>query len=202
MKFTQTDIDNLDKRVRANFINSLSGYKSLNLVGTTDGENENLALFNSVFHLGANPALLGMISRPNSVPRHTIENIRKTGFYTLNSVSEALYKNAHHTSARIEGSEFEHCSIEKSIDSDQLEFQAPFVKLAPLKIGMKFTREIPIVENDTIMIIGEINCVYFDELALDKNGFLDLGMMDVLCGSSLEGYYKPQLLSRLGYAKP
>jgi flavin reductase (DIM6/NTAB) family NADH-FMN oxidoreductase RutF len=199
MKYAKEDIQKLDKRVRANFVNSLSGFKSLNLIGTTNGSITNLALFNSVFHLGAAPALLGMISRPNSVRRDTIENIRKTGFYTINAVSENFYQKAHQTSARIDESEFDHCSIDVEFNE---KFLAPFVKESPLKIAMKFIREIPIEENDTIMIIGEIDSVYFDPEALDDSGFLSLDKMNILTGASLEGYYRPALIKRLKYAKP
>jgi flavin reductase (DIM6/NTAB) family NADH-FMN oxidoreductase RutF len=198
MKYSKEDIQKLDKRFRANFVNSLSGFKSLNLVGTTDGETYNLSIFNSVFHLGADPALLGMISRPNSVKRDTIEIIRRTGFYTLNAVCEEIYMKAHHTSARIEGSEFNHCSLKHEIKKN---FTAPFVEESSLKIAMKFIREIPIIENNTIMIIGEIQEVYFDEVAIDKSGYLHLEKLNILTGVSLEGYYKPELLSRLKYAK-
>ena len=100
--FSKNDIESFEQRYRANFINSLSGYKSAYLVGTQGKDNSNLAIFNSVFHIGANPALIGMISRPNSVPRHTLENIRLNKFYTLNHVETSFLKQAHQTSARYE----------------------------------------------------------------------------------------------------
>lgn len=199
MHINKETLDSMDKRFRASFVNSLSGFKPLNLIGTTDGKKENLAIFNSVFHLGADPALLGMISRPNSVRRDTIENIRKVGFYTINAVSENLYKEAHQTSARIEESEFNHCGILPTyLDC----FPAPFVDLSPLKIGMKFVREIPVVENQTIMIIGSIESVYIEKSAVLDNGFIDLEVMNILAGVSLEGYYQPKKIDRLKYAKP
>jgi len=69
-------IATMEKGYRTNFINSLSGFKSLNMVGTINPEGKtNLAVFSQVFHLGANPALMGMIVRPDSVPRHTLTNM-------------------------------------------------------------------------------------------------------------------------------
>ncbi|MEM6687604.1 MAG: flavin oxidoreductase, partial [Bacteroidota bacterium] len=49
---TRTDIDTMEKLYRINLINSCSGYKSANLIGTksTDGFT-NVAVFSSVTHL-------------------------------------------------------------------------------------------------------------------------------------------------------
>lgn len=48
---------------------------TVNKIGHT-----NLAIFNSVIHIGANPPLMGFISRPNSGERHTLENIQETKY--------------------------------------------------------------------------------------------------------------------------
>ncbi|EGU57164.1 flavin reductase domain protein FMN-binding protein, partial [Vibrio nigripulchritudo ATCC 27043] len=99
--YSKSDIGEMEDRFRARFINSLSGYKSANLIGTIDNNGQhNLSIVSSVFHLGANPPLLGMIVRPHSVSRHTLENIVETGHYTINSVCREVYQQAHQTSAR------------------------------------------------------------------------------------------------------
>ena len=114
MHFTQANINALDSRTRAHFINSLSGFKSANLIGTQDQQgNTNLAIVSSVVHLGANPPLVAMIMRPHTVPRHTFENIKQTGVYTINQVNQSIFKQAHQTSARYDKheSEFEHTGL-------------------------------------------------------------------------------------------
>ena len=69
----------MEVRKRAAFINSLTGFKSASLIGTIDNNKKtNLSIFSSVFHLGSNPALVGFINRPDSVERHTLENILQT----------------------------------------------------------------------------------------------------------------------------
>ena len=106
MKFDLGQIKNLDQRYRSNLINCLSGFKSVNLVGTKDTEgNTNLAIMSQIFHLGADPALMGLIIRPASVSRHTYENILETGFYTFNHIIPGMVKSAHQTSARYEKAE-------------------------------------------------------------------------------------------------
>ena len=77
MHFNQNDIKNLERVKRLNLINSITGIKPANLIGTISSKQEtNLAIFSSVMHLGSDPALLGFILRPaQDVPRHTFENI-------------------------------------------------------------------------------------------------------------------------------
>ena len=81
--FNSSDFKNFSKVYRLNLINSVTGYKSANLIGSQslDGK-ENLAIFSSVIHLGSNPALIGFILRPTTVPRHTYSNIKSCLLYT------------------------------------------------------------------------------------------------------------------------
>ena len=77
MYLSKQDIANTSRIRRLNIVNSLSGIKPANLVGTISNNNEtNLAIFSSVVHLGSDPALLGFVLRPEQeVRRHTYENI-------------------------------------------------------------------------------------------------------------------------------
>ena len=87
MHITKDAIESFEKDYRTHLINSLSGFKSANLIGTQDESgNTNLAIVSSVIHLGAHPPLVAMIMRPHSVPRHTFENIIQTGVFTINQV--------------------------------------------------------------------------------------------------------------------
>ncbi|MEZ4904245.1 MAG: flavin reductase [Spirosomataceae bacterium] len=135
--FSQTDIQNMEQRHRAAFINSLGGFKSVNLVGTKNNAGQtNLAIFNSIVHIGANPPLIGLVVRPDSAERHTLENILETSFYTLNHLNEDIYDKAHQTSARYPRavSEFEAVRLTPSYQND---FFAPFVKESYIQIGVK-----------------------------------------------------------------
>ena len=79
MHLNQEQIEELEKIYRINLINSCSGYKSANLIGTVSKKGEeNLAIFSSITHLGSNPPLLGFFLRPTEiVPRHTYLNIKE-----------------------------------------------------------------------------------------------------------------------------
>ncbi|MBC7640926.1 MAG: flavin reductase, partial [Flavobacterium sp.] len=97
---SKTDISTMDKVRRLNLINSCTGYKSANLIATKSVEGiANVAVFSSITHLGSNPAMLGFIVRPTTVPRDTYKNIKETGFFTVNHISSEMIADAHHTSA-------------------------------------------------------------------------------------------------------
>lgn len=192
----------MEKQERVHFINSLCGFKSVSLVGTVaNNQNTNLAIFSSVFHLGANPPLMGLIFRPSPPERDTLSNILETGFYTINHINEDIYHKAHQTSARYqkEVSEFEKTGLTPIYKND---FKAPFVEESLVQIGLELKEKIDITINNTIMIIGEIVQVYFPENCLSKDGFIDLEKANTITCSGLDSYHKTIQLDRLSYAKP
>lgn len=199
---TTEDITALEPRFRARFINSLSGFKSANLVGTQDAKGiTNLSMISSAFHIGADPALMGMIIRPDGVPRDTLDNIKQTGVYTINQVSAQIYKQAHQTSARydVNVSEFEQVGLTAEYIND---VAAPFVAQSRLKFSLQVREIIPLAINNTILVIGEISHVLFVEQALKADGYLDIESLETVAVSGLDGYHTTKRLSRLSYAKP
>jgi flavin reductase (DIM6/NTAB) family NADH-FMN oxidoreductase RutF len=201
MHFTKERLDALEKHTRSHLINSLSGFKSANLIGTQDLQgNTNLSIVSSVIHLGANPPLVGMIIRPHSVPRHTFENILQTGLYTINQVNQSIYEQAHQTSARYDKdeSEFEATGLTPEYLSD---FSAPFVKESRLKYSVKLVEHQHLAINGTEFVIGEIVDVYVDDDAVQTDGFIDLHTINTVAISGLDCYYTGNKLARLPYAK-
>lgn len=199
--YSISEIEKLDKIYRANLINSISGLKPANLIGTKSASGQtNLAIFSSVIHLGANPALLGLIVRPAMVPRHSYENMRETGFFTINHVQKDITKNAHYTSAKFDKniSEFDACGLTAEFQND---FFAPFVKESSIKIGLKLVDEIPIKLNGTILMIGKIEQIYFPKEIITETGNLELNMAESVCASGLETYYMPYKFAEFPYAK-
>ena len=71
MQFRSSDINPMDTRRRGAFVNSLSGFKSANLVGTANAQcHTNVATMSSALHLGSNPPLLALVIRPGEEARH------------------------------------------------------------------------------------------------------------------------------------
>jgi len=196
------DIIAMEKQVRVHFINSIGGFKSVSLLGTINNQGKtNLAIFSSLVHIGANPALIAHVFRPSPPERDTLSNLLETGFYTVNHINETIYKKAHQTSARYEKeiSEFDETNLTAVYKN---EFKAPFVDESSVQLGIKFREKIDIKINNTIMVIGEIVQVHFPENCLSSDGFLDLEKANSLTCSGLDSYHKTVQLDRLSYAKP
>lgn len=192
----------LEKQKRVHLINSLGGFKSVALVGTSDeNKNTNLSIFSSFFHLGANPPLIGMIFRPSPPERDTMRNILDTGFYTINHINESIFKKAHQTSARYEKgvSEFDATGLNSEYKND---FFAPFVVESKVQLGIEFKERIDISINNTTMIVGEIVQIYIPENCLLDDGFIDIEKANTITCSGLDSYHKTMQLDRLSYAKP
>lgn len=199
--FSSEELSELDGRYRANLINSATGYKPANLVGTKSHLGTNLAIFSSAVHIGANPPLIGLVFRPvDESPRHTYENIKATGHYTINHVHRSFYRNAHFTSARFEReeSEFAECGLEEEYIGG---FPAPFVAESELKMGVRLIEEIPIASNRTILVVGSIELLIIPNRALTESGNIDLSVIDDICISGLDTYNSVEKLEVLPYAK-
>jgi flavin reductase (DIM6/NTAB) family NADH-FMN oxidoreductase RutF len=124
-EFSADDINKMHHLYRINLINSCSGYKSANLIGSKNSNGvSNVAVFSSITHLGSNPALLGFFLRPTTVMRNTYDNIKATGHYTINHIYDAILKDAHHTSAKY------HKSVSE-FDANELEEEYKDNFLAP-----------------------------------------------------------------------
>ena len=200
--FKKEDISSFDHVHKINLMNSLSGYKSANLIGSiSENGIENVAVFSSVIHLGSNPPLLGYVLRPTTVPRNTYDNIKATGFYTINHITEEILKDAHHTSAKYDSevSEFEMTDLTSEYKND---FIAPFVQQSPVKIAMKYVDEYYIHANDTILLVGEIQFFEVEDKMLQKDGFLNLSKGRVATINGLDGYAIPNLFTRFEYQRP
>ena len=196
------DIQQLGQRYRTSFINSLAGFRQAVLVGTRSlSGNTNLAIFNSLIHLGADPAVFGLISRPSTVQRHTLQNILDTKEYTLNYVPATDYEKAHHTSARYSEdlSEFAMAGFTEKYHPP---FQAPFVQGAIVKIAMGLEETISIPMNGTLLIIGSIRQVELDDSLVGQDGFIDLSAANTLISQGLDAYFVSNEIGRLPYAKP
>jgi flavin reductase (DIM6/NTAB) family NADH-FMN oxidoreductase RutF len=201
--FLQTDIEKMEQRFRATFINSLGGFKSFSIVGTADVSGAtNLAAFSSLFHIGANPPLCGLIVRPDDgAERHTLANIEKTGVYTFNHVNESFYKKAHQTSARYPKSvsEFDAVGLTPFFVDGLV---APFVAESEVKFALEIREITKLTINKTILLIGEIIHVVLPERIVRTDGFVDLEMALTITCSGLDSYHTTRRLSRLSYAKP
>lgn len=202
MHYTRDQINDLEKIKKINLINSCSGYKSANLIGSISKEGiTNVAVFSSVTHLGSNPPTLGFILRPTTVPRDTYKNILESGVFTINHIFEDIIEDAHHTSAKYkeEISEFDITALEDEYHNNCI---APFVKGSPVQMEMKFIEEYHIKSNNVIHIIAEIKNLYVKDDILNQDGFLDLAKGKVAAINGLDAYAIANANTRFNYQKP
>lgn len=195
-------IQNWERFYRANFINSLTGFKSVNLIATADKNSQhNLGVFSSIVHIGSDPALVGYINRPVKAAPHTMANIRVTGVYTINHINPSFLDKAHQSSAKYpaEVSEFDEVGLTPEFHEN---ISAPFVKESKVKYALTLEEIIPIKLNDTFLVIGKIHHVIIEEDILLQDGFLELDKASTLCSNGIDGYYSTQLIDRYHYAKP
>jgi flavin reductase (DIM6/NTAB) family NADH-FMN oxidoreductase RutF len=203
MQFTvyqAADLAQMEKQFRTNFVNSLSGFKNASLVGTISPAGvTNLAIFSQVFHVGANPALIGMLVRPDSVRRDTLTNLLATGYYTLNHVRAEFYQAAHQTSARYDGSEFAATGLHPEFTPAH---PAPYVVESHVKIGLKFRERVDLAINGTVLIVGEVVETIIRQDCIATDGLVDVERAGSLACAGLDSYHTTRQLGRLAYAKP
>jgi flavin reductase (DIM6/NTAB) family NADH-FMN oxidoreductase RutF len=201
--FDTSAIDTMAKIPRLNLINSITGYKSANLIGTHSKDGVlNVAIFSSITHLGSNPALLGFIIRPiASTPRDTYTNIKDTHYFTVNHITKSMIEDAHHTSSAYEPgiSEFEKTNLEAEFLD---EHKVPFVKGSPVRLLCKYLNEYTIAENGCTHLIASIEKIYVEDALLQKENWVRLDLAEVVTINGLDGYSVPNLIDRLEYARP
>lgn len=200
MRYTKQDIAAWDRVFRLKIINSVTGIKPANLIGSAakDGST-NLAIFSSLVHLGSQPALLGMITRPQTDEvGHTLQNIIETGRYTVNHIHPEFTQNAHYTSAKFDRavSEFEACGLREEYIQG---FDAPFVKESQFKIGLVFKEAIDL-PNGTKFVIGEVEHLILPDGDLNE-GDIDLEVAGSTGISGLNSYYELTKIAQHPFAR-
>ncbi len=204
MYINRDDLSKLPQRYRANLVNGIAGFKPVNLIGTADAQGRvNLAIFSSVFHIGASPALLGMIIRPapNGTERHTLDNINQNPHFTINSLGTEMIAAAHQTSARYAQtvSEFDAVGLTPLWQAD---FAAPFVAESAIQLGMNVRQITPIRLNETLMVIGEIATLSIADEWVAEDGSVDLHSAGAIVVTGLDRYHQVDTGQRYAYAKP
>jgi flavin reductase (DIM6/NTAB) family NADH-FMN oxidoreductase RutF len=199
---SQQDINEMDRFYRGNLINSVTGFKSANLLATRSKDGvDNVAIFSSVTHLGSNPAMFSFVQRPlGHGVGHTYENLKETGKITLNHVNLDIVDRAHQSSAKYSEniSEFEELGIEK----DRREgFHAPFVKNAKVQAAAEYVSEYYLEENKCILVICKITDIFIPQEIQQDDGWLNLEKAGTLTINGLDGYASAKLEKRLSYAQ-
>lgn len=195
------EIQGWSRIYRANFVNSLSGFKPVSLIATVNKVGQpNLAIFSNIVHLGADPAIIGFINRPKEAAPHTMSNIEATGLYTINHILPAFVDKAHQTSAKYaeDINEFEAVGLTAVYKND---FNVPFVEESHVQMALSLSEIIPL-SNGTFLVVGTLEHAYVNEQAVASDGFIELSQEGSIVSSGLDAYYATSPLHRFSYAKP
>lgn len=198
---TTEDLNNSNRIYRAHLINSLSGYKSVNLIATLhENGSANLGVFSNIVHIGADPALIGFINRPREAAPHTLSNIERTGKYTINHIHKEIVLQSHQCSAKYpeDVSEFEVNGLTPEIIEG---LPVPFVKESRVKYFVNLVEIVPIKHNNTFLVIGNITEIFLFPGIMEEDGFISLEKAGSLCSLGTDAYYSPEMITRLPYAK-
>jgi flavin reductase (DIM6/NTAB) family NADH-FMN oxidoreductase RutF len=200
--FSIDEIKGWERFYRANFINSLQGFKPVSLLGTVSENGiPNLAIFSNIVHIGADPALIGFINRPIEAAPHTIQNIKLSGEFTINHIQPSFVAAAHQTSAKYSTDQNEF--LETGLKTFFLEnFKAPFVFESEIKYGLDLVEIVPITHNNTFLVIGSVKHVLLKEGLIQQDGFIDANKAQSITSLGLDGYYSTDPIARFEYAKP
>ncbi len=186
-------------REYADWFSRLEGMRSPVAVGTTSASGiANLAVFNSMTHIGARPPLLGLIFRPLTVDRHTYDNIKASRVYTINHLSEQYVDALHQTSAKYDAASSEFTAVGLTVVASAT--GAPYVAEALVSMQLRFVEEHHIAANDCVLVVGSV-----EELRIGReHGFgstTDWGTSGGVVVSGLYNYYKVSHLVEKVYAK-
>jgi len=196
------EINTWDRFYRANFINSLQGFKPVSLIGTVDAQGRpNLAVFSNIVHIGANPALIGFINRPVEAAPHTLGNIKATLQYTINHILPSFVPAAHQSSAKFDKgiNEFEQVGLTATWKEGS---KAPYVAESRVQYGLQLVEVVPITHNNTFLVIGTVTQVFLEEGLLRQDGFIDLDKAQSVASLGIDGYFFEGKVHRFEYARP
>lgn len=201
MIITPADYDQLKKLQRVQLATSLPGAKPICLVGTiSDDGATNLAPFSSITHLGSIPPLIGMVTRPVTVDRHTLSNILATRSWTLNHVTTPIVERAHQCSAKYarDESEFDKCGLTPHFHDG---IRAPFVAESVVRYALELEDIIDITANDTKLIVGRVTLIDIPDDCLKDDGGIDLVAAGTLASTALDTYFPLGEDIQLPYAR-
>lgn len=202
MIINTAELEAMEKLKRVQLATSLPGAKPICLVGTKSlAGTTNLAPFSSITHLGSTPVLIGMVTRPDTVDRHTLRNILDTESWTLNHVHAEILEQAHQCSARYSGeaSEFSAVGLTEHFLPD---VRAPFVKESWIRYALDLEDVVDIKANNTKLIIGRVNLIEMPDDTFDHDGNVDLVKSGTLASTALDTYFSINKIAQLKYAKP
>ena len=186
--FTASEIEAMDRRQRANFINSISGFRTPYLIISGEKGNWNAGTFSNITHVGANPPQISVLFRPDNGKRHTLTNYREQGSITLCMMPFSAHETVHQSSVSAPSGTFEWEALggqTKHLDN----WPHPIPSQALWAVEVHFIESFTL-SNNCIYTVGEIARVaLLNQTTLDAHGFVDL-KESVIAAHGLQSYHE------------
>lgn len=174
--FTQdidkVDLAKMDKRYRTALVNSIGGVRQA-FIGITGSDGKwNAGTFSNVTHVGAHPAQISVLFRPDNGQRHTYTNYKKQEQLTLVSLPFSENERIHNCSANAPEGVFEWTALGGEVS--QIEnWSHPIPTKALWAIELKFIEEFQL-NNGCIYTVGTIQRIGIGkDTFISEQGYLN-----------------------------
>lgn len=159
---TASDIEGFEKRYRTSLINSLSGIRTAFIGITADDRGRfNAATLSNITHVGANPAQMSILFRPDNGKRHTLSNYRNEGNITLVCMPLSKLATVHEVSMNAPEGIFELEIVGENYKEHQ-NWPHPLPTSFLYAIELEFIEEFTL-NNDCIYTVGKIQNIALGE---------------------------------------
>lgn len=159
---TASDIEGFEKRYRTSLINSLSGIRTAFIGITADDRGRfNAATLSNITHVGANPAQMSILFRPDNGKRHTLSNYRNEGNITLVCMPLSKSATVHEVSMNAPEGIFELEIVGENYRERQ-NWPHPLPTSFLYAIELEFIEEFTL-NNDCIYTVGKIQNIALGE---------------------------------------
>ena len=156
--FSQYTLDDIDRREAYRLLTSVVVPRPIAWVSSvSEAGVPNLAPFSYFTALAAEPVLIGVSigARSNGEPKDSLRNIRETGVFCVNVVTEDQLTRMNETAAALppEESEFERVGLDLDWTEDG---RTPFVADCPVVLECTLHREIDLSPASNTFVIGQV----------------------------------------------
>ena len=184
--YHKAEITSLEKRFRTALLNTSSGIRTAFLAITQGEHGWNTAVLSNITHVGAHPAQMSILFRPDNGQRHTLDHYRRTGIVTLAALPYEAALLVHGTSASYPENTCEWTALGGELSHPE-GWTHPVPKEALWAVELQWLEHFEL-SNGCLYTVGEVQRLGYTEAALPSakgevvasNALLAQGLMSYL----------------------
>ena len=194
--FTALALDGLERRERTGLINAISGIRTAFLAISGTQGNWNAGVFTNVTHVGANPACMSILFRPDNGNRHSFTNYRTDKRITLVALPEAEMQRLHDCSASYDEEVFEWEHLGGRCER-LTGWTHPIPTTALWAVELEFDESFKL-KNGCIYTVGHVQHVGLGKAVVLEDRTLHFGTPPLLA-LGLQHYFIPESVAHLPF---